>query len=66
MAVLRAAIFPLFAKNRRGGHFCPPPPSSARVKVTDDLNLMLFFHLSRSECPMVSRFEIDKTGRHVA
>ena len=26
MAALRAAIFPLFAKNRRGGHFLPPPP----------------------------------------
>ena len=31
MAALRAAVFPLFAKNRRGGHFLPPPPSSARV-----------------------------------
>ena len=26
MAALRAAVFPLFAKNRRGGHFLPPPP----------------------------------------
>ena len=25
MAALRAAVFPLFAKNRRGGHFLPPP-----------------------------------------
>ena len=32
MAALRAAVFPLSAKNRRGGHFLPPP-SSARVKV---------------------------------
>ena len=31
MAALRTAVFPLFAKNRRGGHFLPPP-SSARVK----------------------------------
>ena len=31
MAALRAAVFPLSAKNRRGGHFLPPPPSSARV-----------------------------------
>ena len=30
MAALRAAVFPLSAKNRRGGHFLPP--SSARVK----------------------------------
>ena len=30
MAALRAAVFPLSAKNRRGGHFLPPP-SSARV-----------------------------------
>ena len=30
MAALRAAVFPLSAKNRRGGHFLPPPPSSAR------------------------------------
>ena len=29
MAALRAAVFPLSAKNRRGGHF--PTPSSARV-----------------------------------
>ena len=29
MAALRAAVFPLSAKNRRGGHFLPP--SSARV-----------------------------------
>ena len=34
MAALRAAVFPLFAKNRRGGHFLPPPPSSARVNKT--------------------------------
>ena len=33
MAALRAAVFPLSAKNRRGGHFLPPPPSSARVKA---------------------------------
>ena len=26
MAALRVAVFPLSAKNRRGGHFCPPPP----------------------------------------
>ena len=26
MAALRAAVFPVFAKNRRGGHFLPPPP----------------------------------------
>ena len=32
MAALRAAVFPLSAKNRRGGHVLPPPPSSARVK----------------------------------
>ena len=32
MVALRAAVFPLSAKNRRGGHFLPPPPSSARVK----------------------------------
>ena len=31
MAALRAAVFPLSAKNRRGGHISPPP-SSARVK----------------------------------
>ena len=36
------------------------------VKLTDDLNLMLFFHLSLSECPMISRFEMDKTGRYDA
>ena len=30
MAALRAAVFPLSAKNRRGGHFFAPP-SSARV-----------------------------------
>ena len=30
MAALRAAVFPLSVKNRRGGHFLPPPP--ARVK----------------------------------
>ena len=33
MAALRAAVFPLSAKNRRGGHFLPPPPSSARVNL---------------------------------
>ena len=33
MAALRAAVFPLSAKNRRGGHFFTPPPSSARVNV---------------------------------
>ena len=32
MAALRAAVFPLSAKNRRGGHNFLPPPSSARVK----------------------------------
>ena len=32
MVALRAAVFPLSAKNRRSGHFLPPPPSSARVK----------------------------------
>ena len=26
MAALRAAVFPLSAKNRRGGHFLPPRP----------------------------------------
>ena len=26
MAALRAPVFPLSAKNRRGGHFLPPPP----------------------------------------
>ena len=26
MAALRAAVFPLSAKNRRGGYFLPPPP----------------------------------------
>ena len=26
MAALRAAVFSLSAKNRRGGHFLPPPP----------------------------------------
>ena len=31
MAALRAAVFPISAKNRRGGHFLPPPPSNARV-----------------------------------
>ena len=31
MAALRAAVFTLSAKNRRGGHFLHPP-SSARVK----------------------------------
>ena len=31
MAALRAGVFPLSAKNRRGGHFFAPPPSSARV-----------------------------------
>ena len=31
MAALRAALFPLSAKNRRGGQILPPPPSSARV-----------------------------------
>ena len=31
MAALRAAVFPLSAKNWRGGHFLPLP-SSARVK----------------------------------
>ena len=30
MAALRAAVFPLSAKTRRGGHFLPPP-SSVRV-----------------------------------
>ena len=38
MAALRAAVFPLSAKNRRGGHVLPPPPlPSARVKATLDL-----------------------------
>ena len=31
MAALRAVVFPLSSKNRRGGHFQPPPPSSVRV-----------------------------------
>ena len=31
MAALRAAVFPLSGKNRRGGHFLPP--FSARVKI---------------------------------
>ena len=26
MAALRAAVFSLFAENRRGGRFLPPPP----------------------------------------
>ena len=26
MVALRSAVFPLSAKNRRGGHFLPPPP----------------------------------------
>ena len=37
MAALRAAVFPLSAKNRRGGHFLPPP-SSARVKMKRNSN----------------------------
>ena len=31
MAALRAAVFPLSAKNRRGGHFFAPPPPPVRV-----------------------------------
>ena len=33
---------PLSAKNRRGGHFLPPPPSSARVNETKILLITLF------------------------
>ena len=33
MAALCAAVCPLSAKNRRGEHFLPPPPSSARVNI---------------------------------
>ena len=40
MAALRAAVFSLSAKNRRGGHF--PPPSSARVKPPPDDSKSLF------------------------
>ena len=33
MVALRAAVFTLSSKNRRGGHCLPPPPSSARVNT---------------------------------
>ena len=46
MAALRAAVFPLFAKNRRGGHFCPP--SSARVK-RDLLRKIFNMHFNSAE-----------------
>ena len=36
MAALRAAVFLLFAKNRRGGHFLPPPPP-VRVLIRSTL-----------------------------
>ena len=42
MAALRAAVFLLSAKNRRGGHFLLPP-SSARVKGTIPPCSKLFF-----------------------
>ena len=35
MAALRAAVFPLSAKNRRGGHFLPPPPVRVLRQNTD-------------------------------
>ena len=31
MAALRAAVFPLSAKNRRGRHILPPPPPPVLV-----------------------------------
>ena len=38
MATLRAAVFPLSAKNRRGGHFLPPPPPVRVLKAVTSLN----------------------------
>ena len=43
MAALRAAVFPLSAKNRRGGHFLPPPP--VRVLTRALLGLWIFHRL---------------------
>ena len=40
MAALRAAVFPLSAKNQRGGHF---PPSGARVNSPGQLKKTRFF-----------------------
>ena len=37
MAALRAAVFPLSAKNRRGGYFLPPPPP---VRVLIDVHAL--------------------------
>ena len=45
MAALRTAVFPLSVKNRRGGHFLPPPPP---VRV---LSCTLYF-LGRM-CPIL-------------
>ena len=40
MAALRAAVFPLSAKNRRGGHFLPPPP--VRVLISNIYSISVF------------------------
>ena len=45
MAALRAAVFPLSAKNRRGGHFLPP--SSARVNADKQVS-KVFSKVKRS------------------
>ena len=33
MAALRAAVFPAIREKPEGGHFLPPPPSSARASI---------------------------------
>ena len=42
MAALRAAVFPESAKNRRGGHFLPPPPP-VRVLRCVNFRIYIFF-----------------------
>ena len=49
MAALRAAVFPLSAKNRRGGHFLPP--ASARVKPAQIQNGQI--------CPKIRKADFD-------
>ena len=43
MAALRAAVFPLSAKNWRRGHFLPPPP----VRVLNELHESKLLFVSR-------------------
>ena len=45
MAALRAAVFPLSAKNRRGGHFLPPPPPVRVLKSVSRAFECFFFKI---------------------